>query len=140
MFLNNINKPFYIIPGDESYYDAPDFEGMDIRVRVNLSDLPEEERKNFSHELKDGNPYYQVAHAQGVPKLDKSWKQNGIKNAKTDLAHKLENHFKIGNIAIKKLLDNAEITIKELPGFAGLTGSKVVDNAYDEGKYDLIIN
>ena len=24
--LNDINKPFYIIPGDESYYDAPDFE------------------------------------------------------------------------------------------------------------------
>ena len=137
--LNDINKPFYIIPGDESYYDAPDFEGMDIRVRVNLLDLPEEERKNLTHELKDDNPYYQVAHAQGVPKLDKSWKQNGIKNAKVDLAHKLENHFKIGNIAIKNLLDNAEITIKELPGFAGLTGSKVVDNAYAEGKYDLIV-
>ena len=137
--LNDIHNPFYIIPGDESYYDAPDFEGMDIRVRVNLADLPEEERKNFSHELKSGNPYYQVAHAQGVPKLDKSWKQNGIKDAKKDLAHKLENHYKIGNIAIKKLLDDAEITIKELPGFAGLIGSKVVDNAYDQGKYDLIV-
>ena len=137
--LNDINKPFYIIPGDESYYDAPDFEGMDIRVRVNLADLPPEEIENFDHELKDGKPYYQVAHAQGVPKLDKSWKQNGIKNAKRDLSHKLENHFQIGNIAIKKLLDNAEITIKELPAFAGLTGSKVVDNAYQEGKYDLIV-
>jgi len=137
--LNDINKPFYIIPGYESYYDAPDFEGMDIRVRVNLSDLPPEEIENFDHELKGGKPYYQVAHAQGVPKLDKSWKQNGIKNAKIDLYHKLENHFQIGNVAIKKLLDNAEITIKELPGFAGLTGSKVVDNAYQEGKYDLIV-
>ena len=137
--LNDINKPFYIIPGDESYYDAPDFNGMDISIRVNLADLSPKEIENLGYELKAGKPYYQVAHAQGVPKLDKSWKQNGIKDAKTDLYHKLETHFNIGNIAIKKLLDNAEITIKELPGFAGLTGSKVVDNAYEEGKYDLII-
>lgn len=137
--LNDINKPFYIIPGDESYYDAPDFNGMDISIRVNLADLSPKEIENLDYELKAGKPYYQVAHAQGVPKLDKSWKQNGIKDAKTDLYHKLETHFNIGNIAIKKLLDNAEITIKELPGFAGLTGSKVVDNAYEEGKYDLII-
>ena len=145
--LNNIQKPFYIIPGNKNYYGSHDFEGMNIRVFVDFLNLPEEEIEKFKEEgydhiyksVKEGKSHWQVAYAQGIPALDKSWKQNGIKDAKKDLKHKLKSHYNFDDGVIKKLLDNARVEIEEMRDYAGLTGSKVVDNVYDQGKHDLII-
>ena len=130
--LNDIQKPFYIIPGNKNYYGSHDFEGMAIRVFVDFLNLPEEEREKFKehgydhiyNNLKKGTNHMQVAYAQGIPELDKSWKQNGIKDAKKDLEHKLKSHYNFDDGVIKKLLDNARIEIEPLKDFAGLTGSK----------------
>ena len=143
--LNKVERPFYIMPGDKNYYGSHDFDGAQIRVKIDLANLPSEAIEmmdNKSHVyniISDGKSYDEVGYAQGIPKLDKSWKQNGINDAKKDLEHKLKSHHQIEEKYIKDILDNAEIEIEPLKDFAGLTGSKTVDNVYNQGKHDLIV-
>jgi len=143
--LNKVERPFYIIPGDKNYYGSHDFDGMQIRVKIDLADLPSEaiemmdDKSHLYNVISDGKTYNEVGHAQGIPQLDKSWKQNGINDAKKDLEHKLKTHYQIEEKYVKDILDNAEIEIEPLKDFAGLTGSKTVDNVYNQGKHDLIV-
>jgi len=143
--LNKVERPFYIIPGDKNYYGSHDFDGMQIRVKIDLSNLPSEaiemmdDKSHLYNVISDGKSYNEVGYAQGIPQLDKSWKQNGINDAKKDLEHKLKTHYQIEESYIKDILDNAEIEIEPLKDFAGLTGSKTVDNVYNQGKHDLIV-
>jgi len=143
--LNKVERPFYIIPGDKNYYGSHDFDGMQIRVKIDLSNLPSEaiemmdDKSHLYNVISDGKSYNEVGYAQGIPQLDKSWKQNGINDAKKDLEHKLKTHYQIEERYIKDILDNAEIEIEPLKDFAGLTGSKTVDNVYNQGKHDLIV-
>ena len=143
--LNKVKRPFYIIPGDKNYYGSHDFDGMQIRVKIDLANLPSEaiemmgDKSQVYNVISDGKSYNEVGYAQGIPQLDKSWKQNGINDAKKDLKHKLKTHYQIEERYIKDILDNAEIEIEPLKDFASLTGSKTVDNVYNQGKHDLIV-
>jgi len=146
LVLHNIQKPFFIIPGNKNYYGSHDFIGMQFNSILKLSDvdkniIPSEDDDNqkLLKTIETSPGYTCVGYAETIPKLDKQWEQNGKKNSLISLMSDLVNRFGISDELAKKLTKYAKIEQEESYEFASLTGSKNVDTVYSQGKHDVIV-